>query len=278
MLKKKNSVKFTGRSVRESRKRRVESTGSGDVLRGALTNLGKYNEGELDYVWVPFPCDEDDFDKYLKKVGVSDEPNEDGVVYDEWFFTDWDTDYDWVSTKGLGEYESLDDINEFAEALESIVDDDKEEDFKAAMEYTGDDFRRSLELVENDEVIKISDESLPNKRDEEIGYYFVDAIGGDVSEVSHPENYFDYEAFGRDIRLEYYQADEEDPETAGEYWCGDEDASDEEIGEAAVDDLGWEGVGKDNIERYFDYESYGRDIRLDGNFIQNEDGIFEIIE
>lgn len=25
-----------------------------DVLRGALTNLGKYNEGGLDYVWVPF--------------------------------------------------------------------------------------------------------------------------------------------------------------------------------------------------------------------------------
>lgn len=261
-----------------NRKKCIESSGHDDVLRGAVTNLGKYNEGKLDYVWVSFPCDKDDFDKYLKKIGISDEPNEDGVVYDEWFFTDWDTDYDWVSTDGLGEYESLDDINEFAEALESIVDDDKEEEFKAAMEYTGDDFRRSLELVENDEVIKISDESLSNKRDEEIGYYFVDAIGGDVSEVSHPENYFDYEAFGRDIRLEYYQADEEDPETAGEYWCGDEDASDEEIGEAAVDDLGWEGVGKDNIERYFDYEAYGRDIRLEGSFVQNDDGIFEITD
>ena len=67
MLKKKNSVKVLGcGSVRESRKRRVESSGRNDVLRGALTNLGKYNEGELDYVWVSFPCDEDDFNKHLK--------------------------------------------------------------------------------------------------------------------------------------------------------------------------------------------------------------------
>ena len=144
------------------------------------------------------------------------------------------------------------------------------------MEYTADDFRRSLDLVDDNEVIKISDESLSNKMDEEIGYYFVDSMG-DVSEVSHPENYFDYEAFGRDIRLEYYK-DDDMPETAGEYWCGDEDASDEEIGEAVVDDLGWGGVGKDNMERYFDYEAFGRDIRLNGHFIQNEDGIFEILD
>ena len=39
-----------------------------DVLRGALTNLGKYNEGGLDYVWVSFPCDEDDFQDSLEKI------------------------------------------------------------------------------------------------------------------------------------------------------------------------------------------------------------------
>jgi antirestriction protein len=264
---------------RESKlNRRFESSSSKKVLRGALTNLGKYNEGTLDYVWVSFPCDEKTFNNALKKIGVSSEPNKDGVVYDEWFFTDWDTDYDWVSTDGLGEYESFDDVNEFAEALESVVDNDMEEEFKAAMEYTADDFRRSLDLVDNNEVIKISDESLSNKMDEEIGYYYIDNLYGDLSEVSHPESYFDYEAFGRDVRLEYYQDGDDMPETAGEYWCGDEDASDEEIGEAIVDDLGWEGVGKENMERYFDYEKFGRDIRIEGSFVQTDDGIFEITE
>ena len=101
--------------------RRFESS-SKKVLRGALTNLGKYNEGVLDYVWVSFPCDEKTFNNALKKIGVSSEPNKDGVVYEEWFFTDWESDYDWVSTDGLGEYESLDDVNEFAEALKSVVE------------------------------------------------------------------------------------------------------------------------------------------------------------
>jgi hypothetical protein len=35
-------------------------------------------------------------------------------------------------------------------------------------------------------------------------------------------------------------------------------------------------LGKDTIERYFDYESFGRDIRLEGNFIKTYDGYIEI--
>ena len=101
-------------------KRVVESSGSKNVLRGAVTNLGKYNEGTLDYVWVPFPCDEDDFDKYLKQVGIGEDRG-DGSVYEEWFFSDWNTDYDWVDLSGLGEYEDLDKVNEYADALEDLT-------------------------------------------------------------------------------------------------------------------------------------------------------------
>lgn len=243
-----------------------------DVLRGALTNLGKYNEGDLDYVWVSFPCDEDDFQDSLKKVGIGEDRG-DGSVYEEWFFTDWDTDYDWVDLDGLGEYMSLDEVNEYAEALEGIVDDDKEEEFKAAMEYSGD-FHDALDLIANDSVVKISDERLSHKMDEEIGAYYVDSLG--FSELSNVENYFDYEAYGRDIRLEYYPMEAEDPETAGEYWCGDDRADDEEIGREVVAQLGWDGVGKENQERYFDYEAFGHDIQMDLEFVQTDDGIFEI--
>lgn len=243
-----------------------------DVLRGALTNLGKYNEGGLDYVWVSFPCDEDDFQEYLKQIGIGEDRG-DGSVYEEWFFSDWDTDYSWLNLDGLGEYMSLDEVNEYADALESIVDDDKEEEFKAAMEYSGD-FHDALNLVETDSVGKISDESMSNRMDEAIGYYYVDSIG--FNDMSNIEEYFDYEAYGRDIRLEYYPMDDGDPETAEEYWCGDERASDEEIGRAVVDQLGWDGVGKENLERYFDYEAFGRDLQIDLTFVQTEDGIFEI--
>ena len=243
-----------------------------DVLRGALTNLGKYNEGGLDYVWVSFPCDEDDFQDSLKKIGIGEDRG-DGSVYEEWFFSDWDTDYDWVDLDGLGEYMSLDEVNEYAEALENIVDDGNEEEFKAAMEYSGD-FRDAVDLVETGSVTKISDESLSNRMDEAIGAYYMDSMGFDA--MSNVENYFDYEAYGRDIRLEYYPMEAGDPETAEEYWCRDERASDEEIGREVVNQLGWDGVGKEAQERYFDYDAFGHDLQMDLTFVQTDDGIFEI--
>ena len=67
-----------------------------------------------------------------------------------------------------------------------------------------------------------------------------------------------------------------DPETAEEYWCRDESASDEEIGRAVVDQLGWDSVGKEAQERYFDYDAFGHDIQMDLTFVQTDDGIFEI--
>ena len=243
-----------------------------DVLRGALTNLGKYNEGKLDFVWVSFPCDEDDFQDSLEKIGIGEDRG-DGSVYEEYFFSDWDTDYDWVDLSNLGEYEDFDDVNEYAEALENIVDDGNEEEFRAAMEYSGD-FNDALNLVETGSVTKISDESMSNRMDEAIGAYYVDTMGFDA--MSNVEEYFDYEAYGRDIRIEYYPVEAGDPETAEEYWCGDERASDEEIGRAVVDQLGWDDVGKEVQEQYFDYEAFGRDLQIDLSFVQTDDGIFEI--
>lgn len=243
-----------------------------DVLRGALTNLGKYNEGGLDFVWVSFPCDEDDFQDSLKKIGIGEDRG-DGSVYEEYFFSDWDTDYDWVDLSNLGEYEDFDDVNEYAESLENIVDDGNEEEFRAAMEYSGD-FHDALNLVETGSVTKISDESMSNRMDEAIGAYYMDSMG--FNAMSNIEEYFDYEAYGRDIRIEYYPMDAGDPETAEEYWCGDERADDEEIGRAVVDQLGWDGVGKEDQERYFDYEAFGRDLQMDLSFVQTDDGIFEI--
>lgn len=243
-----------------------------DVLRGALTNLGKYNEGGLDYVWVSFPCDEDDFQEYLKQIGIGEDRG-DGSVYEEYFFSDWDTDYDWVDLSNLGEYEDFDDVNEYAESLENIVDDGNEEEFRAAMECSGD-FNDALNLVETGSVTKISDESMSSRMDEAIGAYYMDSMG--FNAMSNIEEYFDYEAYGRDIRIEYYPVEAGDPETAEEYWCRDERASDEEIGRAVVKQLGWDGVGKEAQERYFDYDAFGHDLQMDLTFVQTDDGIFEI--
>ena len=62
-----------------------------------------------------------------------------------------------------------------------------------------------------------------------------------------------------------YESEDEDGNevqlSAGEYWCGDENASESDIGYAYVDEVGFDGVG--NPEYYFDYESFGRDVSFE---------------
>lgn len=82
------------------------------MLNIYLTNLGKYNEGELIGEWVKLPCD--DFEVVLKRIGISDEPDENGRYYEEYFITDYETD---VSGLQIGEYDDLDELNELAESI-----------------------------------------------------------------------------------------------------------------------------------------------------------------
>ena len=50
-------------------------------------------------------------------------------------------------------------------------------------------------------------------------------------------------------------------------------ASGEEIAQRYVDDLGGiEQLGQQLLERYFDYDEYGRDLILDGSFFEGDDG------
>lgn len=238
------------------------------ALRGFITNLGKYNEGELVGEWIDFPISDEELEKAKERIGINEN-------YEEWFFTDYESDFD--VTDSLGEYESIDHLNEIAEALNSIEEDGMKEAVDAVISE-GYDVLDAIEKVSNGDVIMFDDIYNDMSNEEEaIGYYFVDAVGG-VEELDKKtrEMYIDYAALGRDVRLEYYQADEEDPETAGEYWCGDENASDEEIGKTIVDELGFDGIS--NSEYYFDYEGYGRDIEMSGHFVFHNGKIFEIIE
>lgn len=239
------------------------------ALKGFITNLGLYNEGDLVGEWIEFPISDEDLEAVKKRIGIDEN-------HEEWFFTDYESDFD--VTDSLGEYESIDHLNEIAEALNSIEEDGMREAVDAVISE-GYDVLDAIEKVSDGDVIMFDDmyNDMPNM-EEAIGYYFVDAVGG-VEELDKEtrEMYIDYDALGRDVRLEYTQMDDEDPETAGEYWCGDENASDQEIGEAVFESYGnIEEIP--NSEYYFDYESYGRDIKINGHFVFHNGKIFEIIE
>lgn len=153
------------------------------TLRAYITNLSKYNDGELVGQWVDFPCDEDDFEEILEEIGIDE-------YHEEWFVTDYDCELDGLASE-LGEYPGFDELNRVAEALEAWDDDGLAE---AVVDIWGID-----DLLET-----TPDDYLYFKawNDEDIGYYFAEELEY-LSEV--PDNlkfYFDYEAYGRDIRLE----------------------------------------------------------------------------
>ena len=155
-------------------------------LRGYLTNLGKYNEGELIGEWVTFPIEEDELEEVFERIGINDQ-------YEEYFFTDYDCDVPSVC-KDLGEYSSIDNLNELAEALESV---DNEDLLAAALELGG---YSTQDIIENiDDYILYPD----IKNDYDLGCEYI-VEGGIFDTPDNLENYIDYEAFGRDLRMDLY--------------------------------------------------------------------------
>lgn len=165
-------------------------------LRAWIGNLGKYNEGELVGEWVTFPIDEDEWNELLARIGL-DHEDEDGEIvrtgYEEHFVADYDGGLDWFEY--LGEWPGLEWLNETAEKLEDWQDD--EDLFYAALEYEGD-IGRVLDSSPDDWML-LSDVNT----DEDLGWYYAQDVGCvDFGDNSRLENYFDYEAYGRDIRFE----------------------------------------------------------------------------
>lgn len=77
-----------------------------------ITNLGKYNEGELIGEWVKFPTTAEEIKAALDSIGIG-QMDDFGYAYEEWFITDYDCYVDGLYDK-LGEYVNLDELNYLA--------------------------------------------------------------------------------------------------------------------------------------------------------------------
>lgn len=82
------------------------------IIEAYVTNLGKYNEGELIGKWIELPIGEEEFEEVLKEIGV------DGENYEEYFFSDYN--YNDIENLYLSEHENIEDLNEIAENLENL--------------------------------------------------------------------------------------------------------------------------------------------------------------
>lgn len=78
-----------------------------------------------------------------------------------------------------------------------------------------------------------------------------------------------------DIVLSFIESNSSDPKELlnaefDDCWLYPEVATDRELGEYIVDEIGFE-LSRETLERYFDYEKFGRDVRLEegGSFVKN---------
>ena len=162
-----------------------------------ITNLGKYNEGELVGEWVKFPTTAEELKEVFKRIGIG-QRDDFGQPYEEWFITDYDCYVDGLYDK-LGEYESLDELNYLASKLDEMSESEYAQ-FQAGMEM-GDhcgSLQEIINLTENLDCYEV----YPDIHDyDDLGRYYIEEL--DVMQVpEHLQNYIDYEAYGRDVALE----------------------------------------------------------------------------
>ena len=156
------------------------------MLKGFVTNLGKYNEGILQGEWVTFPISEDELEEVFERIGINE-------IYEEFFFSDWECEFE----HGLGEYENIDSVNELAENLEEIETYGEEDKLHAIIEATGYSLWEAIRYI--DAADFFPGYTMEEVAEEYVNEWFVTPNTPDIF-----VRYFDYEAFARDIRFDGY--------------------------------------------------------------------------
>lgn len=159
------------------------------TVRVFITNLGRYVDNCLVGKWVRLPIPEDKLSTVLHAIGI-DKSNS------EFFITDYETLF---SNLKISEYASIEELNEFAMQLEALSDPDFDK-LAAIMECES-----CLSVSEIMQVMDQLDEFdlIPDiEDDEDLGLYYAEECGVFNEIPEHLKAYINYEAYGRDIRLE----------------------------------------------------------------------------
>ena len=151
------------------------------MLNVALTNLGQYNEGILNFKWLALPATKEEIESTLKAIGI------DGKRYEEYFISDYETD----SMMQVDEYSNLEELNREYKRLCNL--EEWEMEIVDALLEAGYDLEAAIEKVDD------------------CTFYPDCGSMGDVAWQLYedgcleiPEeliNYFDFEAYGRDLEL-----------------------------------------------------------------------------
>jgi antirestriction protein len=161
------------------------------MIEAYITNLGKYNEGELCGEYLRLPATKEDVQELLSRIGV------DGVLYEETFITDYETNIHGLRG-ALGEYASIDELNYLATLINDMDRWDLQK-FEAAIDLDSSTGNTSefINLAQNLDCYDFYPDVYDNY---DLGRYLIDEMC--CMEIpEYLENYFDYSAYGRDYSI-----------------------------------------------------------------------------
>lgn len=177
-----------------------------------------------------------DFNK-IKAVCKTSNPMVIDIEYD-----DNEVDLDGIlKFNGMG-WTSISNLISEAEEL-SQYDDDALQKIAMYMRVKSDDLEDAIKNYDNHWTVRTDDPDPTS-----LAYEMVKDFG--ISEED-AVNYFDYEAFGRDLLIDGYETDEADEYTVGEEYI---DGVYGDVANYIAE------VGVENIEPYFDFNAYGRNL------------------
>lgn len=161
------------------------------TLEAHVINLGRYNEGVLMDTRIHFPATKDEVQATLKRIDV------DGVRYQEVILTEHDSNLSGFC-HCISQYDSIDEVN-YLICLLSVLSPDELETFQAVIEY-GEHDKSAADLINLALNLEHYEFHPGVDDDEELGRIYIEDMERlDVPEAVLP--YFDFEAYGRDMRL-----------------------------------------------------------------------------
>ena len=171
------------------------------MLRIYIANLGKYNEGELVGKWIDLPCTEEELNKLCCDIKVAHFNKdgefapyfeENGIIYEKTAIHDYETD---ITGLEIGEYDSVERLNELAERLE-VYNDCEIEVIEALIETEGYDLEEAMDEYDKGDCGLYAVNSLTELAEQFVdeGYFTTEKL----------LQYIDFEALGRDLSFDGY--------------------------------------------------------------------------
>ncbi|MDO6178200.1 antirestriction protein ArdA [Lactococcus lactis] len=145
-----------------------------------VLNLNSYNNGRTRGKWYELPVD---FSRIKSDLLLDVEHGEEYAIHD------FENFYGYK----VGEYSSIQELNEYAEKLEEISDIDHLKDF--------------LEIYSIDDIINNKDDLdfVEAENDEDLAQELIEQMGGlEVLSIETLQRYFNFSAYGRDLAIGDY--------------------------------------------------------------------------